>query len=286
MSIADLGGGVHGVIERTELGLGNTSVPVDECKQPRSSDPKLRSVQLPCGVSEDACKVKQIVYLFLSTRGVHLLHLNIRSLLPKITEIGLLSNSNKVRLFYFTKTWLDDSIREAKIEIVNYFLIRRDRNRKGGGVCIYVISDIGFNQRMDLNNDQIEAVWLNILLPKNNPILVGACYRPPGQTMFYEILEEVFSKCTDFVNLDVIMIGYFNTDTRKMDLSDCKGYSFSLHQLIKEPTLVCSSTQTIIDLVLVSEKYRIAQEPATFNAKRAIFAPFLPNKIHVEPQNI
>ncbi len=30
----------------------------------------------------------------------------------------------------------------------------------------------------------------------------------------------------------------------------------------------------------------LEQESATFNAKRAIFAPFLPNKINVEPQNI
>ncbi len=28
------------------------------------------------------------------------------------------------------------------------------------------------------------------------------------------------------------------------------------------------------------------QGSATFNAKRAVFAPFLPNKDHVEPQNI
>ncbi len=28
------------------------------------------------------------------------------------------------------------------------------------------------------------------------------------------------------------------------------------------------------------------QGSATFNVKRAILAPFLPNKIHVEPQNI
>lgn len=91
-----------------------------------------------------------------------------------------------------------------------------------GGVCVYVRSDIGFNQRMDLNNDQIEAVWLNILLPKSKPILVGACYRSPDQTMFYEILEEVCSKGTDFVNSEVIMIGDFNTDTRKTDHSGYK----------------------------------------------------------------
>ncbi len=33
-------------------------------------------------------------------------------------------------------------------------------------------------------------------------------------------------------------------------------------------------------------KNDLAQGSATFNAKRAIFAPFLPNQIHVEPQNI
>ncbi len=30
----------------------------------------------------------------------------------------------------------------------------------------------------------------------------------------------------------------------------------------------------------------LEQGSATFNVKRAILAPFLPNKIHVEPQNI
>lgn len=35
--------------------------------------------------------------------------------------------------------------------------------------------------------------------------------------------------------------------------------SFSLHQPIKEPTRVSSSTQTIIDLVLVSEKSKITK---------------------------
>lgn len=96
MSVAELGGGVHGVIERTELGLGNTTVSLDECRQPRNSDPQLRSVQSPYAVLEDACKVKPNVDSFLSMRRLHLLHLNIRSLLSKITEIRFLSNRNKV----------------------------------------------------------------------------------------------------------------------------------------------------------------------------------------------
>lgn len=91
------------------------------------------------------------------------------------------------------------AVKDAEIEIENYFLIRRDRNRKGGGVCVYVGSDIGFNQRLDLNIDQIEPVWFEILLPKRKPILVETCYRPPDKSTFYELLEEACSKCMDFI---------------------------------------------------------------------------------------
>lgn len=115
MSAADLGGGEHGVIEGAELGLGNMAVSLDECKRSGNPDPQFRSVQSSCMVLEYTRKVKPTVELFLSTRGLHLLHLNIRSLLPKITEIRLLSNSNKVGLFCFTETWLDDSIKDAEI---------------------------------------------------------------------------------------------------------------------------------------------------------------------------
>ncbi len=124
MSVADLGGGVYGVIEKTELGLGKSTESLDECKWPRNSDPQLRSVQLPCAVLEDACKVKPIVDLFPSTRGLHRLHLNTRSLLPKITEIHLLSNSNEVGLFYFTETWLDDYIKDVKHSAASWSMLR------------------------------------------------------------------------------------------------------------------------------------------------------------------
>lgn len=59
------------------------------------------------------------------------------------------------------------------------------------GSCVYVRSDIGFNVRSDLSNDNLEAVWIDILLTKSKPILVGALYRPPDQRNFVEILENV-----------------------------------------------------------------------------------------------
>ena len=75
-----------------------------------------------------------------------------------------------------TETWLDDSTNNSEIDIPNYHLERNDRNREGGGVCVYIRADLAYNHRTDLQHDDIEFVWVKILLPKSKPILVGICY--------------------------------------------------------------------------------------------------------------
>ena len=122
----------------------------------------------------------------------------------------------------FSETWLDSSKSDSEIEIENYTVVRKDRNRKGGGVCVYIRADIGFNVGPELDLADVEAVWLDILLPKFKPILVGARYRPPDQTNFYELLEVTFAKSVDIVNSEVIIIGDLNTDILKKDSSICK----------------------------------------------------------------
>ena len=62
--------------------------------------------------------------------------------------------------------------------------MRRDRNRNGGGIVVYVAENIGFNQ---LENDAIvpltdkntEAIWFELIQPNTEKILIGAFYRPP-----------------------------------------------------------------------------------------------------------
>lgn len=112
------------------------------------------------------------------------------SLFNKLDEIRLLFRKSKIAVFSFSETWLDSSISDAEIEITNYTVVRKDRNRRGGGVCVYARADIGFHVRTELGHADVEAVWLYILLPKSKPILIGACYRPPEQQNFYELLEE------------------------------------------------------------------------------------------------
>ena len=75
-------------------------------------------------------------------RGLHFLHININSLLPKIDELRSIAQKSKAAVIGITETKLDKSVLNSEIDIVNYVIIRRDRNRNGGGVACYIRSDI------------------------------------------------------------------------------------------------------------------------------------------------
>ena len=134
----------------------------------------------------------------LQTKDLNFLHLNARSLLPKLDEMKILISKTNAAVIEVTETWLDDSIEDAEVELLGYVIYRRDRNRNGGGVCYFVRNDLAFNPRPDLNVNYLEAAWIEILLPKMLPILTDVCYRPPNQNNFYELLKQSCKEINDF----------------------------------------------------------------------------------------
>ena len=42
------------------------------------------------------------------------------------------------------ETWLDNSISDSEVKIPGYDIVRRDRNRNGGGVAMFIRSNISF----------------------------------------------------------------------------------------------------------------------------------------------
>ena len=67
-------------------------------------------------------------------RGLHFIHLNINSLLPKIDELREIVKISNSTVIGITETKLDISIGDSEISIDGYCAIRHDRNRKDGGV--------------------------------------------------------------------------------------------------------------------------------------------------------
>lgn len=197
-------------------------------------------------------------------KGLHCLHLNVRSLPPKIDELRLIAQSTNAAVIGVSETWLDETVNDSEIEIPNYNIQRMDRNRDGGGVCIYIRADLAYNPRMDLHHNDIESTWVDILLPKSKPILIGICYRPQTNAAFFSTLEDSCIKSDRFCDQEVIILGDFNANMFKPKESIVKAashfsYLFNLKQLIKDATRVTPTSETCIDLVFVSDINKICQ---------------------------
>lgn len=68
-----------------------------------------------------------------SAKGMHIIHLNIRSLLPKIDLLRAWLTYNKPHVITLSETWLNSNISDDEVAIDNYTLYREDRGSRGGG---------------------------------------------------------------------------------------------------------------------------------------------------------
>ena len=85
-----------------------------------------------------------------------------------------------IHIFGITETHLNGSINDQEIHIAGYDIVRNDCKRgSGGGICAYIRYDLSWHRRPDLESDKIEAIWIEIFIPKSRPILICFMYRPP-----------------------------------------------------------------------------------------------------------
>ena len=127
------------------------------------------------------------------SRGLHFIHLNINSLLPKIEELRITAKSTNAAIIGISESKLDESVLEPEIQIDDYKILRCDRNRHGGGVACYIRNDLSYNI-ISIFQSENESVFFEILLPNSKPITVGTIYRLPNQSNFLEVLNENMNK--------------------------------------------------------------------------------------------
>ena len=96
------------------------------------------------------------------SKGLHLIPLNINSLLPKIDELRYIANSSNAAVIGISESKLDESVLQSEIQINNYDLLRRDRNKNGGGVVCYIRSDISYIQKKYFP-EEIENIFCTTL---------------------------------------------------------------------------------------------------------------------------
>lgn len=80
--------------------------------------------------------------------------------------------------------WFDSS-HDLLVTVQGYSLYGRSRiGRRGGGVCIYVKSELLVNMKDNITcgvREDIESLWLELQGDKTNrKLIVGVCYRSPN----------------------------------------------------------------------------------------------------------
>ena len=103
---------------------------------------------------------------------------------------------------------LDESVLQSEIQINNYDLLSRDRNRSDGGVACYIRSDISYIQKQHFP-EEIENIFFEILLPKTKLIVVWIIYSLPTENYFREILNKNFPSI-DTDTKETYTLGDFN----------------------------------------------------------------------------
>ena len=182
-------------------------------------------------------------------------HLNIRSILPKMDEIQLNLGNHKNQILGLSETWLSGVISDVEIGIDGFRVFRRDRNRNGGGVLVYVPLGIKCVRRNDLERSDIEALCLQLKLKVGTLILCNV-YRPPSAPIAWfdswEIMVENIVQAGDVV----VMLGDFNCDMLGSDATvrrlDDTMSEYNLRQEISGPTRVTHGSQSLIDLLFTS----------------------------------
>jgi hypothetical protein len=198
-----------------------------------------------------------------------IMHLNIQSLLPKrdLIEVELAHFD----ILMFSETWLDQSVTDNDISLPNFRNpFRSDRTRHGGGVAIYVKNCIPATRRRDLEMKGVECAWVEVKIG-HRPVLVGVFYRPPN-IQNWDIISNSIDSAHN-TNIKTIVIGGdFNDNLLNKKLGQMMQIinTYSMTQLIREPTHYTENSSSLIDLMMVSDASKVklagVGEPVVSNA--------------------
>ena len=164
-------------------------------------------------VSDDLDVVKNEINKLQLQKGLKLGHLNCLSLKKHIDEIRSLVNSCGMDIMTLSETHLCSDTDDSELCIPGYTILRRDRNKFGGGVANFIRNGIEFSRRNDLlQNTDIEMIITKIKLDKQKPFLVVCWYRPPNSNMkVFEEFEQVIQNI-DNLKMPYHVLGNFNCD--------------------------------------------------------------------------
>lgn len=179
-----------------------------------------------------------------------------RSLYPKLAQVHYIIKHYSLDILGLNETWLSSDVNDHELSLPGYDIIRKDRNRRGGGVCIFVNRNVKYSVIEDVSTEQVESIWIKANFGKDD-FDIGVMYRPPSSdTTYYDCMLDQMEKIQSFNNR-VILMGDLNFDYKfGCDLGSNPVYNmeamFDMKQLVETPTRTTIHSSTLIDLILTN----------------------------------
>jgi len=194
--------------------------------------------------------------------------LNAQSLGNKLLDLHHLLYTQCANIVIITETWLDKNIPSGLLDPESsYNIIRKDRNRNGGGVCACINKRFQV-YRVDIGTrfDHLELICFDLFC-YSTEMRFFVVYRPPGYSSecvgyLSDVLECIQShyklSCMNIITRD------FNCPRINWDELQCA--TDRIHQMLFNITLECGLTQVVtfatrlqnvLDIVLIDEPQHI-----------------------------
>lgn len=195
----------------------------------------------------------------------------------KVVDLESLILTYSPHVIVVTETWLNHDIADHEIVPPGYRMLRKDRDRRGGGVAVILRDELLVTRLADIPD--LECLWVKTGLGKVT-IVIGACYRPPNSDSSFFIKLNEYVTSNNLGEQNLILAGDFNTP--EIDWSSAypvplssqaeplvdMAFFHNLTQLVKCETRVCGSARSTLDLVFVSNT--LAQKDPVISALDAI----------------
>ena len=202
-----------------------------------------------------------LIRLFLKLEVSKIALLNVNSLTKHIYELKVFLANKPLDVLAINESKLDLVDSDRIVNLEGYNIVRRDRNKHGGGVCFYLRNTITFSGQYQLENDDLELIALEIQKANSCPFLIATWYRPPNTPLDYFKKFEMFLKEADARYSEIYILGDLNCnilsnppEVRTTHLLDLM-VDYQLAQLIKEPTRV---KQPLIDVFITNKEENIS----------------------------
>ena len=147
-------------------------------------------------------------------KGLRIGSCNIVSLRKYKNELEIVLTERNIDVIGLNKTRLESKVPNSVINIENYQIYRKDRNTADGGVAVYVRETLPHFQRLDITDQDLEAIGIEITSKNAKSFVILCWYRPPTDNQdskSFETLEGIIRKL-DSENKEFILNGDTNCD--------------------------------------------------------------------------